>query len=190
MRRILGILVPALLCLQAAYGQKIKEENIKIGKAEAKGFIATSKYSKTQVAEAMSEELERVGLRKHGKMKKFYTYLGADCPTLSPNKIDVYYKVQKKKHHAKIYFIASKGYDNYITSASDAAITANINTFLGGIDAVVAHNEAIKQKEQEVKMAAEKLDQDKAAMQKAADEKVRKEKELQTIRSADRSSNN
>jgi hypothetical protein len=183
MRKLSAILLPALLCLQAAYGQKINEDNIKIGKAEAKGYVATSKYSKAQVDEALAGELERVGLKKHGKMKKFYTFMAADWPTLSPNKVDVYYKVQKKKHHAKIYFIASKGYDNYITSASEPTLAAGINNFLGGIDAAVARNEAIKQKEQEVKVAGDKLEQDKANVQKAADDKARKTRELETMRS-------
>jgi hypothetical protein len=186
MRRILGILVPALLCLQAAFAQKINEDNIKIGNAKAKGFVAISKYSKAQVDEVMASKMSGVGLKKHSKTKKFYTFLAADCPTLSPNKIDIYYKVQKKKHHAKIYFIASKGYDNYITSASDAAAAANINKFLGNIDVMVALNEEIKQKEQDLKFAGEKLDQDKAGMQKAADDKAQKEKELHTMKSADR----
>jgi len=109
--------------------------------------------------------------------------MAADWPTLSPNKVDVYYKVQKKKHISKIYFIASKGYDNYITSATDPTLAVGINNFLGGIDAAVARNEAIKQKEQEVKMANDKLEQDKAAVQQAEDDKDRKTKELQTMKS-------
>jgi hypothetical protein len=186
MRRMLFILFPAMLCMPVAFGQKIGESDIKIGKVEAKGFVATTKYNKTQVSEVLESKLRKAGLSKHGKMKKFYTFRGVDCVALSPAKIDVYYKVQKKKHHAKIYFIASKGYDNYITSASDAAIAANINTFLGNIDDMVALNEEIKQKQLEVKLAGEKLEQDKASMQKAADEKAQKQKQLQTMKSAGR----
>lgn len=176
------IAVILLLGPLSGFAQKIEEGTIKIGKTEASGFTATSKYSEDQVKDAIEAEFIKAGLKKPGKKKKFITYKEVEWPAISQTKIDVYYKVAKKKRKTRIYFVVSKGYNNYVTSANDAAVAANINTFLGQIDAMAALNEEIKRKEQEVREMNEKLEKEKAAMQKAEDEKRKKEQEIEAMK--------
>jgi hypothetical protein len=183
MQKMAGILVVVmLLCPIFSFGQKVEEGTIKIGKSEASGFIATSKYDKGQIEEALAAEFTKAGLKKPGKKKKFITYKEVEWPAISPAKIDVYYKVGTKKRRTKVYFIVSKGYNNYVTSANDAIIATNITTFLGQIDATAALNEEIKRKEQEVNEMNAKLEKEKAALQKAEDEKRKKEQEIEDMK--------
>ncbi len=172
----------AMLCPLFTYGQQAKEEKVKVGKTEMTGFVATSKYDKTLVDEALTQKLTEAGLTKHGKKKKFYTFMGASWPAVSATKMDIYYKVSKKKHKAKIYVVASKGYDNYITAASDATTATNITNFIGSIDALVERNAEIKRKELEMKMMNEQLAADKENLKKAEEEKARKAKELDALK--------
>jgi len=183
MKRMLNVLLFAILLSPLlSYGQKVTEEKIKIGKTEAAGFVATSKYDKTLIEEVLASELAKAGLKKPGSKKKFKTYKEVDWQAISPAKIDVYYKVARKKRRTKVYFVVSKGYNNFVTTATDAAIAANITTFLGQVDAAAALNEEIKRKEQEVKRMNEKLEKEKAAMQKAEDEKRKKEQEIEAMK--------
>ena len=80
--------------------------------------------------ETIAAKLKEAGIKTHAKKKKLYTYKDVSLPEISTNKVDLYYKVQKKKHASKIFFIVSKGYDNYISTATDPTIAANIINFL------------------------------------------------------------
>ena len=155
---------------------------VKLGKSEVTGFAATSNYEPSLVEEAIAGKLKDAGIRTHGKKKKRYTYTGVSLPEISLNKIDLYYKVQKKKHKSKIYFIVSKGYDNYVSTATDAAMAANVINFIGKIDGVVAHNEEIKRKEQEMKVMDEQVEKQKEDITKAEEEKKQKEKEREDMK--------
>lgn len=181
-KMLITLFIVMLLCPLLANGQKVAEEKIKIGKTEASGFVATSKYNKTQIEEALAAELAKAGLKKPGSKKKFKTYKEVDWQAISPAKIDVYYKVAKKKRRTKVYFVVSKGYNNFVTSANDAGIAASITSFLGQVDAAAALNEEIKRKQQEVKAMNEKLEKEKAAIQKAEDEKRKKEQEIEAMK--------
>ncbi len=171
-----AVLFPLLTMAQA------EEGTIKVGKDEKKGFIAKSKYDKELVEAALAGKLSEAGVTKWSKKKKFYTCKEVTVPAISPTKVDLYYKVTGKKHKSKIFFIVSKGYDNYVTSATDATTAANVNTFLAQVDATVEHNEEIRRKEQEVKQMHEKMEKEKADVKRAEDEKRKSEKELEDMK--------
>lgn len=179
------IKIASLICIMLFHlignAQEVREGKIMVGKNEMAGYIATCKYNKTLVQEAIAGKLNGAGIAKISKKKKFYTLKNISLPEISPYKIDLYYKIQKKKHKSIVYFIVSKGYDNYITSASDAVISANINNFLHQIDGIVAHNEEVKQKEEELQKMNEKIEKEKNDVKKAEDEKAKKVKELQDL---------
>ncbi len=145
------------------------------------GFVATSKFERASVEEVIAGKLKDAGIKKHKKKKKFYVYKGISLPEISPSKIDLYYKVSKKKHKSKIYLVASKGYDNYITSATDATGATNITNFLSKIDEEANRNEEIKKKEQEVKTMDENIRKEKDAIKKAEDEKKKKSQQLEQL---------
>ncbi len=171
------VMMPSIL-----RAQKISEETVKMGKQSAACFVAAIKHEKDDVQAALIAELEKAGLKKAKKKKKFYRMMGVEWPSVSSGKLDLYYKVSGKRHKSKIYFVASKGYDNYITNANDAGAASAINAFLSGINAAVEHNIEIKNKEAEVQQMNEKLEKEKQDMKKAEENKRKKEKELEEMK--------
>jgi hypothetical protein len=56
------------------------------------------------------------------------------CGVATPNNIDLYYAIKGKKKRAKVYLVASKGYDNYIADVSDATSAGSISSFFQQLD--------------------------------------------------------
>lgn len=177
-----SLLITMLLVPAIGRSQKITEETIKMGKQNASCFVATSKFDKDDVQAAVVTELEKAGLKKAKKKKKFYRMMGVEWPAVSSGKLDLYYKVTGKRRKTKVYFIASKGYDNFITSANDAGAASAISTFLTNINATVEHNVEIKNKEAEVQRMNEKLEKEREDMKRAEESKRKKEKELEEMK--------
>ena len=183
MKKVSLILLCAILFLPfLTFGQEAKEGTVEMNKKDVPCFIAISKYQKSDVEDAITGQLKDAGMKKYKKKKNFYIYKKVSWPDICPNMIDLYYKVAKKKHKSKIYFIVSKGYDNYVTSANDATTSANITHFLGRINDVVAHNLEVQKKEEEVKQMNEKLAKKQAALKKAEKEKNKKDQELNDLK--------
>jgi hypothetical protein len=176
------VFVCALFSPLVTFGQEVKEGSIKVGKDEKKGFIAISKFENDEVQGAIEQKLSTAGIKNGKKKGKFYAYKEVTWPEISPNKVDIFYKVQKKKHKTTIYFVVSKGYDDYITAASDPTASANLNGFLSQIDGIVMHNHEVARKEQEVGAMNARLEQQKLNLKAAEDEKNKKAKELDDLK--------
>ena len=160
-----------------AHAQKVSEDVIKFGKETKNGFVARSKYGRTQMNEILATKFSVAGFKKHGKKSKFHTYKGVIWTVTGPNKVDLYYKVSGKKHRAKVYFIASKGYDNYITSTTDASAASSITEYLSQLDAAIAQSEELKQKEKDLKELNANLEKQKENLKKT--EAVKDQKSLE-----------
>lgn len=176
------IVAAALLSPLAGNAQDITEGTVKVGKDQKMGYIAESRYGTDEVEAVMTQKLTAAGITKGKKKSKFYTYKEVTWPAISPAKIDLFYKVQKKKHKSMIYLVVSKGYNNYVTTATDALTSSNITSFLKDIDRAVLHNEEVARKEAEVKEMNDKLQQEKNDVKKAEDEKAKKAKELDDLK--------
>jgi len=173
---LLALFAPAVM-----RAQDVKEAPVKVGKDHKSGFVAASAYGKAEVASIMASKMEAAGLKKRSKKSKFYLYKGVTWQVTGPNKVDLYYKVTGKKHKARVLFVASKGYDNYITTTSDAATAASISAWLGQLDAAIAVNQSINQKEMELKALNESLQQYQEKMKKTEEAKKKKIDEVKTL---------
>ncbi len=154
--------------------QVVNESAIKIGKTPANGFVAISRNSKADLIDILKDQLGAEGLKKHGRKHKFTDYKGVVWHVTGANRVDLYYKVTGNKKRSKVYFIASKGYDNYITSATDQTNSAAITAYLGTLDAAVAKKEELKVKEAELNALNEKLESEKTAVKKTEAAKTQK----------------
>jgi hypothetical protein len=175
------IVVCALLLPLGLKAQLISEAVIKIGKEHRNGFIASSKYGKAEMKDILAKKMDEAGLRKAGRKHKFLTFKGAAWPVTGGNKVDIYYKVAGKKHQSKVYFIVSKGYNNYITTATDGTAATNITEYLGGLDNAIAQNEQIQQKQEEIKAMNSTLDKEKNNVKKIDTDRDKKKPELQKL---------
>ena len=77
---------------------------------------------------------------KKNKQDGFYVFNGVTLPALNDQKLDLYFKIDRKSRAAKdkstMYMLVSKGYDNYVSPESDSvtflAATEFLNGFLAG----------------------------------------------------------
>ncbi len=165
----------------ALLAQVVSEAPVKIGKTPCSGFIALSGKSKDEVTGILKEQLGAEGLKKHGKKHKFTVYKGVVWHVTGSNRVDLYYKVTGNKKHSKVYFIASKGYDNYITAANDQQDAASVTSYLSSLDGAITLNDELKKKAEELNALNNKLDKEKAAVNKTEAARTQKVMEVKKI---------
>lgn len=149
--------------INTAIAQDVRETTISYNKGNFSGVIADYNYSKDLVTKALDKRLKDANLGKSKTSSKFTTYAGVTWMDISPDKLDVYYKVSGKKNKSTVEFLISKGYDNYINSTTDASAIQNLRNFLASLDKDIraiqhennlsAQNDAIKKAEKELKSA-------------------------------------
>ncbi len=164
-KTLLLILVILAFMPSVSGAQGAHEGLIRFSKADRPGTVADYPYSKEVVAEALRSHFEHVGLGGSKSEKGFATYIGTNWTEISPDKVEVYYKVDGKGNQSTVMMIVSKGYDNYVSSASDPAMEAKVKAFLDGlkpdIDAVqlrmnvAAQEDAVRRAEKSYKDADE-----------------------------------
>lgn len=170
------------LALLAASGQFVKAQNVTEGtiafmNADQPVFIGNYNYPKSLVEKVLTDRLAASGL-DHAKNKKgFNGFIDATWTGVMDAEGDIYTKVSGSKNNAIVYVLLSKGYDNFISSASDPRTAAKTKDFLTGLEKDI-HNYQIqltiaekqqeldKQQEKENKLRRE-LEQQIAETQKA-----------------------
>ncbi len=162
----------------------IKEANVKMGKSKLWCFSTTYKYDKAITAETIEGNIERANFKRSSHKKGFNIYRGVSWPAISNTRCDYYYKVKSKKGKTTVYFSASKGYDNFVTSANDPEISGNIKTFLQNLDGQIANALAIKGKEQELKSIEEKNEVINKQLEESKKQEAAKAQELQKLKRA------
>lgn len=135
----------------ASSAQDIKEEKVKKGKDEANAFIVSYRYPKSVAKATMESVVKDNRMKRSNKKGGYYTYKGAMWSEVSSTKMDYSYKVSGNKRKSTIYIIASKGYDNYVTTANDPQSAANIKNFLKSLENKMDITKLIKEKKQEIK---------------------------------------
>ena len=169
---LIAIILP---CIAKAQGVNIKEGAMKMGKQKLWAFTATYDYPKDAVIGAMESNLDNANLKRSAKKKGVCTYRAASWPSISNNKADYYYKAKGSKGRTMLSLVASKGYDNYVTSSNDAEIAGNITRYLQNLDVQIATALKIKAKEEELKQIKgnnDALARQNAEAKKAEDKKV------------------
>jgi hypothetical protein len=182
--RYIKLFFIALLLPVISHAQdiSIKEGPVKMGKTKLSGFTASYSHTKDVAVNAMEGKITAAGIRRSSHKKGFSIYRGVAWQAINNNKGDYYYKVKGKKSHTKLYFVASKGYDNYITSTSDAEIAGNIKKFLQDLDAQMTLNEKIGAKEAELKQVQQKNAVLTEQIDRNNAEELKKQKELKTMK--------
>ncbi len=181
MKTVLKALTIATLTIGAlpSYAQNAREASIKFMKGQQNAIVADYDLPKGVVEDALKERLEKEGLGKRGSEKGFMAYKATVWTNISPDKMDVYAKVEGKGDQSTITMLASKGYDNFISTATDADKVQKIEAFMNSFIkdarayqlklAIAAQEEVVKKAEKEQRNAAE--DGDKLVKEKEKIEK-------------------
>jgi hypothetical protein len=123
-------LVIAIAATGTATAQNAHESSIKFNKKSENAVVADFNKSAEVVEAALKDRLEKEGLGKMKTSKGFMSYAGTLWNSVSADKLDVYFKVEGKKDKSTVSVLVSKGYDNFITSGSDAKTIDNVKAFL------------------------------------------------------------
>lgn len=157
-----SLLLAALLLPILAGAQTVKEVTIKKGKESVPAYSIRIKHAKSLTQKVLKEREQEAGLKKGKHKKGFKVYKGVVWPGISSNTMDYFYKIKGNRRKTTVYFVVSKGYDNYVTSANDMNTSSGIHTFLTTLDEKVATQKEIDKKEAELK----KIDKEKEKKEK------------------------
>jgi len=134
MKRIVTSLLicGALLTTSAAFAQNVnvRESTVSFGKTSQSAVVADYDLPASMVEDALKQHMEKAGLDKKKSEKGFMAYKGAAWKEISNDKADIYLKVDGKGNKSTISVLYSKGYDNFISSSTDAETVNAIKNFL------------------------------------------------------------
>lgn len=153
----------ALITLYTTAKAQAGEVRTTFNKTEQPAIAAEYGYDADLVDKAITDDLRQRGFGK-GKSSKGYTlYQGINFNDISPDKIDLYYKVERKSKKDKdrtiITVLVSKGYDNFITSATEAKLVEATIKYVNGLQPKFVSNnleQQIKDQEDLVKKEEKK----------------------------------
>ena len=111
------------------YGQA-KEASVMIDNQNRSAVMISITQPDQITADALQQRMERSGLKDKGK-NNVWTYKGVTLSEISPDKVDIYTKVEKGPNNTSVVYMAvSRGYNNFTSGATDSLITENVKTFL------------------------------------------------------------
>ena len=128
---------------------------------------------------------------KNNKTDGFYVFNNVQLPSLSDQKLDMYFKVVKKndeeKNNSTLYLMVSRGNENFVSSEADTTLWNSSKMFLNSfVDKTTAYSleQNISSQESTLKDAQEKL-ADLQKDEKGLTEKLKKNQEDQKNRQVD-----
>lgn len=113
-----------------SFAQNAHEARVKFMKTDQTAVVADYDLPKAQLEMALREKLLSLGLGKGRSQKGFLFFEGVNWKDVSGDKLDVYVSVEGSAAKSSATVLLSKGYDNFISSASDADKINRLQTFL------------------------------------------------------------
>jgi hypothetical protein len=113
---------------------QIIDSKVDFGKTSYQGIMAEFAHNSKLIETILEEDMKNKGMGKSKSSKGFLFYQAINFPKLSTEKLDFYFKVEEnskdKKNQSIIYVLVSKGGDQFISSADNAAIMNNVKDYL------------------------------------------------------------
>jgi hypothetical protein len=106
------------------------DASVMIDNQNHNAVMISIEQSEKITGDALQERMARSGLKEKAK-NGIVKYAGVTLSEISPDKVDIYTKVEKGPNNSSVVYMAvSKGYNNFTNSASDSLITQNVKIFL------------------------------------------------------------
>ena len=183
MRPIFTLLLTALFpSVIFAQDVIVSESSETMGKEEMWCFAARYDHDEDITREVLGQRIMESGITKGTEKKGVSIYKGATWADISAAKCDYYLKTKGKKHKTTVYLCVSKGYNNFVTSANDAATAANITAFLQQLERQITTAETIKQKEAELKAIEKRNTEAQQKLEKAKKDEAEKAGQLEDMK--------
>jgi hypothetical protein len=113
---------------------QIIDSKVDFGKTSYQGIMAEFAHNSDIIENILEEDMKNKGMGKSKSSKGFLFYQAIVFPRLSNDKLDLYFKVEEsskdKKNQSIVYVLVSKGGDQFISSADNAAIMNNVKDYL------------------------------------------------------------
>lgn len=124
------LLSSATLFTGTAMYAQARDASVMIDKENRNAVMITIDQPEKITNEALQERMERSGLKEKEK-KGIVSYKGVTLSEISPDKVDIYTKVEAGPNNSSVVYMAvSRGYDNFTNTTVDSTITQNVKTFL------------------------------------------------------------
>lgn len=134
--KYLSLLTAVLFSGLAVTAQSV-EGTAEYNKAVKPAVICEFPYPPALVENVLFDDLKQKGFGKGKGTKGFEVYQAINFTEISTDKIDFYVKVERKSRKEKdisvITVLLSKGYDNFVSGASDASMVQNAMTYVNGL---------------------------------------------------------
>ncbi|QNA44098.1 hypothetical protein [Lacibacter sediminis] len=161
MKKQIYTLLACLLVTMYAGAQAYGE--LEWQKKKIPAMITEVPYSASITEDAIRQKFSQMGYSAK-ESKDVYTYKAVRIPEISDETFDILLKVERKsrkeKDESNVYFIVSRGYENYVKGTDDAVFIAKIKQYcLGFIPLAEAQalEVEIKSQEDKVKSNEKKL---------------------------------
>ena len=169
-----------MLCLflaTAAWAQKTSEGSEKSPLGDSGPcLIVEVEGQKDNVEDVMADKFKKL---KTGKKKGYVTMEKQIWDEVSPNTLDLYYKVEKSgDNKTKVIMFLSQGYDNWMTSSTHADVVSKTKTVLDGLAKEVRVYELTLAIEAQTKVL-EKSMKEQADLEKDNEKLVKEQEKLE-----------
>lgn len=203
------LLTACFFCAVIARSQSV-EGTTEYNKAKQPAILCEFPYPADMVENTISDDLKQKGFGKGKSSKSFQLYQAINFNDISGDKIDLYVKVEKKSRKEKdistVTVLVSKGYDNFISGATDASIMQNAMAYINGLkpklektnlELQIAEQEDLVKKEEkkyknlqndaddlqkEKKKIEDNIEDNKKALEKQRDEVEKQKLVLESIK--------
>lgn len=133
MKRLLTTLICLLFLAPAiTRAQNAREVSLKFMGNQQTAIVADFEMPPDVVESALKERLDKADLGKSRSEKGFRSYQGTTWKEISPDQVDVYTRVDGKGEKSTIVILVSKGYNNFISTATDPDKVQKVQIFLNG----------------------------------------------------------
>lgn len=154
MKKQIYTLLASLVVTMCASAQTFGD--LEIQKKKIPAIITEIPYTASVTEDAIRQKFSQMGYSAK-ESKGVYTYKAVRIPEIQEEIFDVLLKVERKsrkeKDESNVYFIVSRGYENYVKSTDDAVLIAKIKQYvLGFIPLVEAQALEVEIKDQEDKV--------------------------------------
>jgi hypothetical protein len=141
--------------------QNAADATVRYQKTERPGMTVDYELPKADMEEAILAKMETSGPGKPKSKGEFITWQNVSWPEVAPGQVDIYMKVDGSKKKTTVVLLVSKGYDNFVNRANDAATGDRMKAFLDGLQNAVGRvymNRNITMQEDVIRRAEKSYD--------------------------------
>jgi len=187
MKFLTGLSLCLLLSIPAI-AQNAREGSVRYKSEDRNGVMADFDAPKDQTEDALAKRLDAANIGKKNRESGYWKYEGVNWPEIAPEKVDVYFNVERHKGSSVVYMLVSTGYGNFVTTALNPQVIENMKSFLTkfSIDlaayqhelALAAQQEAVADADKKLRRADRETDRANRRRKNADQEKDKKQENV------------